>query len=253
MERLFFMAKPKGKSPWYSIAESYMGLSPGFRTLAMRIVLHLNVLVRRGEMTERGLAKLTGYSQPHVHNVLKGARGLSADLADQILELLAIKLVSLFTQDELSGLAPPSLTDAIPVPILQGRLGSGKPFPRRSERGQRRFFPLPVLTGLVSPTLAVLDRDELAMSPTLRPNDWVLLDRSPGVRRCPSLEQIYALSWKGRGFVGRCRVVGGALLVVVDNPLGGQQTPSPIPLAGCDVLEIVKGKLVWLGRALDVS
>ena len=84
----------------------------GFRCLAARLTRYLNELVRRGEISERGLARLSGYSQPHIHNVLKGARKMNLELADQIMELLGIPLLSLFTQKELSGLAPPRRGEA---------------------------------------------------------------------------------------------------------------------------------------------
>ena len=35
----------------------------------------LRARVRNGELTERGLARLVGVSQPHIHNVLKGSKG----------------------------------------------------------------------------------------------------------------------------------------------------------------------------------
>ncbi len=63
---------------------------------------------------------------------------------------------------------------------------------------------------------------------------------------------MYALLWRGQGLVGRCRVVGRALVVVVDNAREAVDIRSPIPLEGHDVLDIVKGKIVWLGRDLDL-
>lgn len=41
--------------------------------------------IRNGELTERGLARRVGISQAHMHNVLKGVRVLTPDLADKIL------------------------------------------------------------------------------------------------------------------------------------------------------------------------
>ena len=51
--------------------------------------------VRRGDLTERGLARLTGVSQPHIHNVLKGKRDLSMGTADTILSALGMDLSDL--------------------------------------------------------------------------------------------------------------------------------------------------------------
>ena len=72
-----------------------------FGELQRRFLSHLRSRVRSGELTERGLARLTGISQPHIHNVLKGRRALSPDFADTILSRLELDLVDLFEPDEL--------------------------------------------------------------------------------------------------------------------------------------------------------
>ncbi len=61
----------------------------------------LRARVRNGEITERSLAKLVGISQPHMHNVLKGARVLSPDLSDRILDHLRLSLLDLAERSEL--------------------------------------------------------------------------------------------------------------------------------------------------------
>jgi transcriptional regulator with XRE-family HTH domain len=66
-----------------------------FARLQCRLVAHIRERVRSGEITERGLARLTGISQPHIHNVLKGARFLSVEMSDQILRELHIDLLDL--------------------------------------------------------------------------------------------------------------------------------------------------------------
>lgn len=64
-------------------------------------------LVRRridnGEYTERGFARLIGISQPQMHNILKGERRLSPEIADIILSKLQISVASLFCGPELPG------------------------------------------------------------------------------------------------------------------------------------------------------
>jgi len=73
----------------------------GFRELESRLVTILRGKVRSGELTERGLARLTGLSQPHIHNVLKGKRLLSPDAADTILFTLHLDTLDLFRPSEL--------------------------------------------------------------------------------------------------------------------------------------------------------
>ena len=66
-----------------------------------RLTAHLRGLVRSGEVTERGLARLTRVSQPHMHNVLKGKRTLSPETADKILLHLRLDLLDLLEPGEL--------------------------------------------------------------------------------------------------------------------------------------------------------
>ena len=72
-----------------------------FCDLHERLIENLRQRVRSGEMTERGLARATGVSQPHIHHVLKGKRLLSAVTADRILGQLHIDLLDLIELEEL--------------------------------------------------------------------------------------------------------------------------------------------------------
>ena len=72
-----------------------------FREQQRRLIAHLRALVRSGEATERGLARLTGVSQPHMHNVLKGKRLLSLEMADRVLTQLHLDVLDLIKPEEL--------------------------------------------------------------------------------------------------------------------------------------------------------
>ena len=77
-----------------------------FELLQLRLVAHIQQRVQRGELTERGLARHTGISQPHLHNVLKGVRVFSPRMADLLLHHLHITLLDLLDRDELSSHQP---------------------------------------------------------------------------------------------------------------------------------------------------
>ena len=83
-----------------------------FSHLRQRLVEHLRHRIQSGETTERGLARIAGISQPHLHNVLKGKRVLSMDMADEILKNLQITVL-----------------DLIPLDLLEH--GSGRPDPKK--------------------------------------------------------------------------------------------------------------------------
>jgi plasmid maintenance system antidote protein VapI len=73
-----------------------------FQALLERLIYAVNIRIKNGEYTERGLARILGISQPQMHNVLKGARTLHTDLADRLLWKLGISVLHLFNADELS-------------------------------------------------------------------------------------------------------------------------------------------------------
>ncbi len=72
-----------------------------FHDLQQRLLEELRQRVRSGAATERGLARVSGISQPHLHNVLKGKRRLSLMKADVILQSLQIDLLNLIEPEEL--------------------------------------------------------------------------------------------------------------------------------------------------------
>ena len=72
-----------------------------FHEQQRRLIAHLNTLIRNGDATERGLARLTGVSQPHMHNVLKGKRVFSLEMMDRVLAQLHLDLLDLIEPGEL--------------------------------------------------------------------------------------------------------------------------------------------------------
>jgi hypothetical protein len=72
-----------------------------FHDLHQLLLEELRQRVRSGAATERGLARLSGISQPHLHNVLKGKRKLSLGKADVVLHRVQIDLLQLIESGEL--------------------------------------------------------------------------------------------------------------------------------------------------------
>jgi transcriptional regulator with XRE-family HTH domain len=72
-----------------------------FDNLLQRLLEDLRQRVRSGAATERGLARRSGISQPHLHNVLKGNRLLSMEKADEMLRCLQIDILHLIKLEEL--------------------------------------------------------------------------------------------------------------------------------------------------------
>jgi len=72
-----------------------------FGALQARLLSLISLRLDNGEFTERGLARLIGVSQPHIHNVLKGKRKLQTELADRIMRRFNISILDLFQEAEL--------------------------------------------------------------------------------------------------------------------------------------------------------
>jgi len=69
-----------------------------FERLQLNLIPHLRDRVHNGEVTERSLARITGISQPHLHNVLKGKRQLSIQKLDHVLSYLELDLLDLIQE-----------------------------------------------------------------------------------------------------------------------------------------------------------
>jgi antitoxin component HigA of HigAB toxin-antitoxin module len=68
--------------------------------IQQRFVATLRDRVRSGELTERGLARVVGVSQPHMHNVLKGKRTFSVEATDDIMRQLHTDVFDLIAPEE---------------------------------------------------------------------------------------------------------------------------------------------------------
>lgn len=77
-----------------------------FELLQLRLIANVHQRVQRGELTERGLARGTGISQPHLHNMLKGVRVLSPTMADLLLRHLHMTVLDLLDTDDLAARHP---------------------------------------------------------------------------------------------------------------------------------------------------
>ncbi len=208
-----------------------------FHELQRQVLLLLNEKVRRGDISQRRLARLTGFTQPHIHNVLKGARGMHAGLADAALECLELSLRDL--------LEPAALPSA---PLRQGLLGPGRPFPSFIDAAVQLVFPAAFLSRFIDPVLVRLAADEDAMVPSLQPGDLVLLDQAEAGRRRPRFDGIYALALPEQSVICHCQRVGSALVLTRENARCSAPLPDRVPLADRNILDLVRGRVVWACR-----
>ncbi|HZS54043.1 MAG TPA: hypothetical protein VFA65_06550 [Bryobacteraceae bacterium] len=93
-----------------------------FGALQTRLIRFVNNRISNGDFSERGLARILQISQPQLHNVLKGARKLTPELADHVMQCFGITVLDLLENSELSVqlTRPP---DSVPLIRMQSRRG----------------------------------------------------------------------------------------------------------------------------------
>ncbi len=92
----------KKGGPYFSVESNSPSVCVNFGELQARLIRAVNRRIQNGHFTERGLARILGISQSHMHNVLKGARKLRPEIADRLIFKLELSLLELFETAELS-------------------------------------------------------------------------------------------------------------------------------------------------------
>jgi hypothetical protein len=207
-----------------------------FGELHDRLVAALRTRVRNGEVSERRLAHLTGISQPHVHNVLKGAKTLSPHMADRILRRLDLDLLDLIGEEH----------PYVEVPVLDGWLGPGFPLPSVPSKVERYPFPRSYIASLHDAVVVRLAADP-KMAGQFRENDLVLLDRSLKDRIGFGEGVFYVVNYRGEGLVRRVRREGANLRLLT----GGGEAAETVRLEGAHLADLIAARVRWLGRLLE--
>ncbi|MEX2264206.1 MAG: helix-turn-helix domain-containing protein [Bryobacteraceae bacterium] len=221
-----------------------------FKVLQLRLIAKVREQVKNGEITERSLARLTGISQPHIHNVLKGVRILSPETADQILHRLRITILDLIPAAE--SIDSSAARRYREVPVLEGLLGPGHASPTMEGAVERYPFLASQVAHLSDPVAVRLATDP-RMAGVLNAGDLILLDRSEHLRKDPGPNGLYAVVYHGGSRVRRIKRREGGLLLLSEETRKDPAAWEYISLAGKDILDIVFGRLVWLGREMVCS
>ena len=213
----------------------------------------VRVRVRNGQLTERGLARLTGISQPHMHNVLKGARTLSPDVGDRILYHLRLSALDLVDACTLRRYLTPDRQDASAysyLPVLEGRLGPSHPWPTRVESYDRFPVPIAAVTGMFHPVVVRVG-DDVRMHPLFSDGDLLLLDQARHLRTGYDADSLYAIKRGRVGLVRRLRVRGSAVYMVSDDCQDRPAAWERLPVEGHHITHFVRAQGHLIGREAD--
>ena len=217
-----------------------------FQELQTKLIDLARERVHTGQVTERGLARMCAVSQPHMHNVLKNIRAFSNESADRLMRVLDIRVPDLLWQISGEG-----AVHVRAVPIIRNRIGPGTEAIFTAFRGN---MPMPgwLIERLVDPITARLAPD-LVLPAALAANDLVLLDQNPAVRAAPAGDGIWIVA-DGAGLRARyLRMEGTRLYVGNEVTRGDPQQWLSIPLRGRNILEIVRARIVWIGREMETQ
>ena len=211
-----------------------------FELLFQRLRETVRNRVRQGEITESGLARLTQVSQPHLHNILKGKRLLTGELADRLLRQLRLGI-----RDLICASAPPA---TIAVPFLDGFLGPGFPFPSVPHPHLRYPFPTPELTTSRSPFFVEI-RGNVPIP--FRQRDIAMVDVDAQTRLQPLIGAWYAVNLGREINLRRVWVRGRSICLAEGVPVAGEA--KWFEPGNRSMLEILLARIVWFGRKLDAT
>jgi hypothetical protein len=223
-----------------------------FHSLRLRLIAHVQSRLRNGEITERGLARLSGISQPHMHNLLNGTRVLRPEMADQILRCLRIDLLDLLGEGEPGATRHASRSTAPyrTVPLLDGWIGPGYPYP--AERaGEGYPFLAEHLDGVEHPVAVRLAPDPSLAG--LADGAVALLDRSPAYRQDPDEDSYCAADLGGESAIRRVRRGARSLYLFAGSAAEEACPWQCISLLDGSLPQIVRGRVRLVVRRLDTD
>ena len=220
-----------------------------FETLRDILLAHIRERVRSGELSERGLARNTGISQPHIHNVLKGVRSLSVEYADRLLIHLHLSIPDLFREVKES-IDRPLEGTTVEIPLYRGQVGPGHflsdgPFPGHS-------YPVAkLLTSLLTdPILVTLGHDP-SLFPYFQQGDIALVTRDSTTPEMLDPLALYLVKTQDGTLVRLLRTAGARLYLITPATRDEPRNWSQLALLGRGLDEIISGKLVGFCRRLQ--
>jgi hypothetical protein len=221
-----------------------------FQILKQRLLEYLVALVQNGDATERGLARQTGISQPHMHNLLKGVRSINPEIGDAILSKLGLDLLDLLDTAELAEALWRRRAEEearIDVRVLAQRLGPGLPWPTELSLFECLATPCRLLSNVRTPVVARLAADP-RMESEFAAGDLALLDASEALRAEPDSRSLWAVHNGREGLIRWVRRGREALYLIsadcIDRPLDWER----IPVAAHRIPEIIRARVTLLPR-----
>ena len=171
-----------------------------FCLLQSRLLVLLRERIQAGEFTERHLARISGISQPHVHNVLKGVRELTPAVADRLLHCLSWSVPDLLDDLEMVAVIDDRTGRLIPeceLRVLNHRVGPGCAWPSEPSRFERLAVHADLVRDYRNPVAARLAVDP-EMSGAFESGDTAILDLTEVDDRTPlAPKELFLVAMEG--------------------------------------------------------
>lgn len=110
------------------------------REIASRVRVHARDLVQRRQLSTVDLAHRTGYSQPHISQLLTGKRSMTIEAADALILALHLQPADVLTEEQRREIAQPLTGPQLQRPELPPIAVARRIHPRRA----RHNFPAPI-------------------------------------------------------------------------------------------------------------
>jgi plasmid maintenance system antidote protein VapI len=215
-----------------------------FQDAQLRLLAYVRERIHNGELTERGLARSIGISQPHAHNVLKGTRKLSPKISDSILRLFQISMIDLAAIEELEEnvLKRRVERQAVQIPFLDAVLGPGRAWRPSINWADRYPLPFPATVAPAGFYMTRLTKDP-NMEVTVRDADVALIDTTDLARSEVAPDGLYVIQRAVEVVLRYVRAGANCNYLVsdavMDLPLYWEEVRSAVQ---------IQGRVIWLGR-----
>jgi len=220
-----------------------------FAVLQNRLLRHVRERVANGELTERGLARMIGVSQPHMHNILKGVRALTSDIGDLLIAALGVSLLELAETEELGQALEArggGQGTGRQVRLVQGQLSPFERFPDPGPADDWVRVPDVLVAAVRRPAIMAYVAD-IEVEHLFGGVANIILEMDEAARLAVRPECWYAIRWGGAGYVRRLRRNPGALVVLGQRSWRPSNLPDRIPLGDLSALSVIRGRVEWCG------
>ena len=206
--------------------------------------------VKEGSLTERGLARSTGISQPHLHNVLKGVRSLSPGYADLLLIHLNLQISDLVSYSEIEINSSKRLEKTLVyIPRLRGAAGPGFRVEQTVEAGEECWVATDAVSRSQNAVLVTLAHDP-QLYPYFQAGDTALVLRLSANAASLEANAVYMVQTQTATLLRYLRMRGDRLYLITPGIESNQRKWHSVSLLNRKLTELVEGRVIWIGRNL---